>query len=211
MRALIILNILSIITFISPCSFAADGKAGPAVHKGVAVFQQGVDGYTGCRDSIKGNTALLRGNQPQAGYTLWWSDLKFDVKQVKVLSARVELNYKYEADYSPAIVDIQCFRSVGGKVAKGKPLDSVSFWGDLVKAPLKPSKTNVYYQWKIPAELVQSWLLDSSKPQGVMFAARAVNDSKKGTFFFTPLPRIPCRRRVSCWKFLIGECGLQLW
>ena len=43
-------------------------EAAPAVRKGVAVFQQGVDGYTGCCDSIEGNMALLRGSQPQAGY-----------------------------------------------------------------------------------------------------------------------------------------------
>ena len=159
-------------------------EAAPAVRKGVAVFQQGVDGYTGCRDSIKGNMALLRSSQPQAGYTLWWSDLTFDVAQVRVLSARVELNFQYEADYTPAIADIQCFRSVGENIVTGKPLNSVRFLGALVKDPHRPSKTRVYYTWDIPAEWVQSWLLNSSATQGVVFAARAVDDSKKGTFCF---------------------------
>lgn len=185
MKTRILFITLILLTFISCDALVARNKIKDSTrYTGIAVFQQGVNGYTGCTDSIAGTTAFLRGSQPHKNYTLWWSDLNFGVSKAKVLSAHIELNLLYEADYSPAITDIQCFISEDGKISKEKALDSLRFFGNLVKSPNKPSATSIYYKWKIPADWVQSWLTDPTSKRGITFSPRAVDKGKKGTFCF---------------------------
>ena len=59
MKFLIFTAIATIMAFSPPCLLADNSGSNEVTdHKGQAIFQQGVNDYTGCSDSIKNNVAL---------------------------------------------------------------------------------------------------------------------------------------------------------